>query len=89
MLTYSIYNYSSKINKMMNERDTEWPDKLQPAVFATNTQYKRSTGYTPFKLMFGRSTDPFNLLEFLTGATEVSPSNEDRLSDDEQMVIQI
>ena len=45
--------------------------------------------YHIFKLMFGRSTDPFNLLEFITGATEVSPSNEDHQSDDEEMVIQI
>ena len=34
---------------MMNKRDTEWPDKLRPAVFEANTQYKRSTGYTPFQ----------------------------------------
>ena len=55
---------------MKYERETEWPDKLQPSVFAANTQYKRSTSYTPFRLMFGRECDPFGLLKLITGAQE-------------------
>ena len=52
---------------MKYERDTEWPDKLQPAVFAANNQFKRSTSYTLIELMFGRTSDPFPLLKLITG----------------------
>ena len=55
---------------MKYERDTEWPEKIQSAVFAANTQFKRSTSYTPFKLMFGRESDPFGLLRLITDTPE-------------------
>ena len=51
-------------------RDTEWLDKLQPAVFAANTQFKRSTTCTPFRVMLGRECDPFGLLKLITGTPE-------------------
>ena len=46
--------------------DTEWTEKLQPAVPAVNTQTKKSTSYTPFYLMFGRNFDSSNLLNLIT-----------------------
>ena len=55
---------------MMCIGDKEWTDKLQPAVLAANTQSKRSTGYTPFYLMFGRDFDSSKLLNLIT-----SPNN--------------
>ena len=42
---------------MKCDGDTEWTDKLQPAVLAANIQTKKSTSYTPFYLMFGRNFD--------------------------------
>ena len=70
---------------MKYERDTEWPEKLQPALFAANTQFKRSTSYTPFKLMFGRECDPFGLLKLITGTPEDTNIKEDESIDDEQV----
>ena len=55
---------------MMCNGDKEWTDKLQPAVLAANTQSKRSTGYTPFYLMFGRDFDSSKLFNLFT-----SPNN--------------
>ena len=69
---------------MKYERDTEWPEKLQPAVFVANIQFKRSTSYTPFKLMFGRECDPFGLLKLITGTPEHTNIKEDSSIDDEQ-----
>ena len=71
---------------MQYERDTEWPEKLQPAVFAANTQFKRSISFTPFRLMFGRDCDPFGLLKLVTGSLE-DDIFEDDISDDGKSVI--
>ena len=60
-----------KIN-MMCSGDKEWTEKLQPAVLAANTQTKRSTGYTPFYLMFGREFDSSKLLNIVTSPTNPS-----------------
>ena len=70
---------------MQYERDTEWPEKLQPGVFAANTQFKRSTSFTPFRLMFGRDCYPFGFLKLVTGSLE--NIFEDDVSDDEKSVI--
>ena len=42
----------SKISKVKYESDTEWPEKLQPAVFVINAQLKRATGLTSLRLMY-------------------------------------
>ena len=55
---------------MKCDGDTEWTEKLQPALLAANTQTKKSTSYTPFCLMFGRNFDSSNLLNLIT-----SPNN--------------
>ena len=47
---------------MRADSEGEWPSKLQSAVFAANTKVKKATGFTPFKLMFGRDTQSENLL---------------------------
>ena len=60
---------------MMCSGDKEWVDKLQPAVLAANTQTKRSTGYTPFYLMFGREFDSSNLLNLVTSSNSPSLTN--------------
>ena len=48
---------------MCEESGGEWPSRLQSAVFAANTQMKQSTGFTPFKLMFGRDVQSEHLLK--------------------------
>ena len=62
----SLWVVFRKINKMMCSGDKEWTEKLQPVVLAVNTQTKRSTGYTPFYLMFGRKFDSSKLLNIVT-----------------------
>ena len=37
--------------------------KLQPALLAANTCWKRSTGYTPFYLMYGSNTNAVHLFK--------------------------
>ena len=61
--------------------DVEWTEKLQPAVLAGNTQVKRSTGHTPFYLMFGRDYDSSNLLNLITSTSKSSPTPEDNIED--------
>ena len=55
---------------MKCDGDTEWTDKLHPAVLAANTQTKKSTSYKPFYLMFGRNFDLSNLLNLITSPTD-------------------
>ena len=55
---------------MKCDSDTEWTEKLQPAVLAANTQTKKSTSYTPFYLMFGRNFDSSNLLNLITSPND-------------------
>ena len=64
---------------MQYERDTEWPEKLQPAVYAANTQFKRSTSFT-------RECDAFGLLKLVTGSLEDDIFGDD-ISDDGKSVI--
>ena len=46
---YFLYSSFSKSNTKQCEMHTEWPEKLQPAVLEANTQFKRSTFFTPFR----------------------------------------
>ena len=55
---------------MKCDGDTEWTEKLQPAVIAANTQTKKSTSYTPFNLMFGRNFDSSNILNLITSPND-------------------
>ena len=55
---------------MKCDGDTEWTEKLQPAVIAANTHTKKSTSYTPFYLMFGRNFDSSNLLNLITSPND-------------------
>ena len=48
---------------MVTETGAEWPSKLQAAVLAANTCWKRSTDYSPFYLMYGREANCTHLLE--------------------------
>ena len=50
---------------MVLEAGVEWPSKLQAAVLAANTCWKKSTKFTPFFLMYGREANSAHLLEHL------------------------
>ena len=91
----SLWVVFMKINKMLCSGDKEWTEKLQPAALAANTQTKRSTGYTPFYLMFGREFDS-SILNFVTSTnpslnaqpiiesdTELSPPNSNPMDIDD------
>ena len=74
-----------KINKMMCSGDKEWTEKLQPAVLAANTQTKRSTGYTPIYLMFGREFDSSKLLNIVTSPTNPSLNSQPFIKSDTKL----
>ena len=84
---YLLHSFFSKINMMQYERDTEWPEKLQPAVFAVNTLFKRSTTLIPFRFMFCRDCDIFDLLKLVIGSLEDKFG--DDVSDDRNRYLQI
>jgi hypothetical protein len=50
-------------------RQTSWEDLLQPIIYAMNTTVSTVTGYTPFRLMFGR--DPNTPLHLLFGRPDL------------------
>ena len=50
---------------MVYEAGAEWPSKLQSAVLAANTCWKKSTKFTPFFLMYGREANSAHLIEHL------------------------
>ena len=74
-----------KINKMMCSGDKEWTEKLQPAALAANTLSKRSTGYTPFYLMFGREFDSSKLLNIVTSPTNPSLNSKPIIESDTEL----
>ena len=47
-----------KIYKMKCDGDTEWTEKLQPALLAANTQTKKSTSFAPFTSCLGETLTP-------------------------------
>ena len=48
---------------MLFDSGSEWPHKLQPALLAANTCWKRSTRYNPFYLMYGRNANALHLFQ--------------------------
>ena len=57
--------------------DNEWPNKLQAAAHAANTQFKRSLGYTPFRLMFGSEYDSSDFLNILATSFDKESTSDD------------
>ena len=62
----------------INGKAKTWASWLSWAEFWYNTSYHASTGYTPFKALYGR--DPPPLVKFIPGSTSVS-SLEDQLQE--------
>ena len=55
---------------MISEAYTEWLKSLQPAVLSANSYKKRSTGYRPFYLMFGREIHHLPLLRYMNSKVD-------------------
>ena len=48
------HTVQSCLLKMVNEHQNNWDDFLDPILFAIRTSKHKSTGYTPFEMMFKR-----------------------------------
>ncbi|KAK3709530.1 hypothetical protein QZH41_006769 [Actinostola sp. cb2023] len=59
------------LRKVMNEKNDEWDDYVDGAVFAVNTNKSTTTKYTPFFLMYGRQPRlPFEVEKLLNNSEE-------------------
>ena len=69
-----------EIAKTISEADTEWPKSLQPAVLSANSHKERSTGYSPFYLMFRCENLP--LLRYMNSKVD---SDEEGIDESEEI----
>jgi hypothetical protein len=60
---------------IFNEPRGKWPDELIKVVWSDNTTISRSTGFTPFKLLFG--DEAITLEEAKAGSIRTTTSAED------------
>jgi transposase InsO family protein len=60
---------------IFNQPIGKWPDELIKVVWSHNTTASRSTGFTPFKLLFG--DEAITLEEAKTGSIRTTASVED------------
>jgi ribonuclease HI len=66
----------TRIMKLIfNQPKGKWPDELIKVVWSHNTTMSRSTGFTPFKLLFG--DEAITLEEAKAGSIRTVPSAED------------
>jgi transposase InsO family protein len=61
---------------IFNQPRGKWPDELIKVVWSHNTTASRSTGFTPFKLLFG--DESITLEEAKTGSIITIASTEDK-----------
>lgn len=52
--------FKTRIAKLCNDRLSNWPDFIEEVAYSLRTQKQRSTGFTPFHLMFGREHWPLD-----------------------------
>ena len=64
------------IMKLFNQPRGKWPDELIKVVWSHNTTISRSTGFTPFKLLFG--DEAITLEEAKAGSIRTMASTEDK-----------
>jgi hypothetical protein len=65
---------------IFNQPRGKWPDELIKVVWSHNTTISRSTGFTPFKLLFG--DEAITLEEAKAGSTRTVASAEDKAEAD-------
>jgi hypothetical protein len=63
------------IKLIFNQPRRKWPDELIKVVWSHNTAVSRSTGFTPFKLLFG--DEAITPEEARTGSIRTTASAED------------
>ena len=63
------------MKSIFNQPEGKWPDKLIKVVWSHNTAISRSTGFTPFKLLFG--DEVITQEEARTGSIRTLASAED------------
>ena len=62
---------------IFNQPRGKWPDELIKVVWSHNTTISRSTGFTPFKLLF--NDEAIILEEAKTGSIRTTASTEDEV----------
>jgi hypothetical protein len=62
---------------IFNQPRGKWPDELIKVVWSHNTTISRSTGFTPFKLLFG--DEAITLEEAKAGSIRTAASAEDEV----------
>jgi hypothetical protein len=62
---------------IFNQPRGKWPDELNKVVWSHNTTASRSTGFTPFKLLFG--DEAITLEEAKAGSIRTTASAEDEV----------
>ncbi|KAK3878243.1 hypothetical protein Pcinc_017116 [Petrolisthes cinctipes] len=55
----------TRLAKLCNTKMSDWPDYLEEVAYSMHTQKQKSTGFTPYHLMFGRQHRPID--QFLEG----------------------
>jgi hypothetical protein len=70
------------MKSIFNQPEGKWPDKLIKVVWSHNTAISRSTGFTPFKLLFG--DEVITPKEARTGSIRTLASTEDESDCHEQ-----
>jgi hypothetical protein len=71
-----IQSQKAGIMKLIfNQPRGKWPDELIEVVWSHNTTVSRSTGFTPFKLLFG--DEAITPEEAKTGSIRTTTSTED------------
>jgi hypothetical protein len=68
---------------IFNQPRGKWPDELIKVVWSHNTTISRSTGFTPFKLLFG--DEAITLEEAKAGSIRIVASPEDEAEADHSM----
>ena len=52
--------FKTRLAKLCNEKMSDWPDYIEEVAYSLRTQRQKSTGFTPFHLMFAREHRPLD-----------------------------
>ncbi|KAK3881936.1 hypothetical protein Pcinc_013660 [Petrolisthes cinctipes] len=68
----------TRLAKLCNTKISDWPDYLEEVAYSMRTQKQKSTGFTPYHLMFGRQHRPIDQddMELEVEEEGLSPADE-------------
>ncbi|KAK3876437.1 hypothetical protein Pcinc_018768 [Petrolisthes cinctipes] len=68
----------TRLAKLCNTKMSDWPDYLEEVAYSMRTQKQKSTGFTPYHLMFGRQHRPIDQddMELEVEEEGLSPADE-------------